>query len=243
MFHAVNCLLGWLQSSQMIIINQAQQEHVMSFYVTTVLTYWPIDLIAFILTRTKPCLCQGCHAQVHKKCQTTCKKMPNRFKKWQTSWIRPKTVGFDISRWIIWQKHSGTREQRTNAYKATNNYCTLEKTNRIKPETLFCIFHGTCKKLSSVNNGAEIITIRFASWISGRIVSLQPDTDIQKLLSNGNLIRIRIFETPLSMFRGFTLLEKVTHCTINHSLSSEASFQPSVPWLQVCLWCNLCIVM
>ena len=33
-----------------------------------------------------------------------------------------------------------------------------------------------------------MITIRFAGWISGRIVSLQPDTDIQKLLSNGNRI-------------------------------------------------------
>jgi len=27
------------------------------------------------------------------------------------------------------------------AYKATNNYCTLEKTNRIKLETLLYIFH------------------------------------------------------------------------------------------------------
>jgi len=75
----------------------------------------------------------------------------------------------------------------------------------------------------------EMITIRFAGWISDRIVSLQPDTDIQKLLSNGNRIRIRISETLLPMFRGFTLLEKVAHCTINHSLSSEASFQLSVP--------------
>ena len=38
-------------------------------------------------------------------------------------------------------------------------------------------------------------------WISGRIVSLQPDMDIQKLLSNGN----RISETVLSIFRGFRL--------------------------------------
>ena len=38
---------------------------------------------------------------------------------------------------------------------------------------------------------AEMITIRFAGWISGGIVSLQPDKDIQKLLSNGNRIRIR----------------------------------------------------
>jgi len=43
--------------------------------------------------------------------------------------------------------------------------------------------------------------------------------------------------------RGFTLLEKVAHCMINHSLSSEASFQPSVPRLKVCIWCNLCTVM
>jgi len=28
----------------------------------------------------------------------------------------------------------------------------------------------------------EMITIRFAGWICGRIVSLQPDTDIQNLL-------------------------------------------------------------
>ena len=32
---------------------------------------------------------------------------------------------------------------------------------------------------------SEIITIRLTGWISGRIVSLQPDPDIQKLLSNG----------------------------------------------------------
>ena len=101
---------------------------------------------------------------------------------------------------------------------------------------------------------AETITIRFAGWISGRIVSLQPDTDIQKLLSNENRIRIRLSETVLSIFRGFRLLEKVAHCTIIvaktmaqsfihsfiHSLSSEAFFQPSVPWLRVCLWCTLC---
>ena len=75
----------------------------------------------------------------------------------------------------------------------------------------------------------EMITIRFAGWISGRIVSLQPDKDIQKLLSNGNRIRIRISETLLSIFRGFRLLEKVTQSTIMHLLSSEASFQPSAP--------------
>jgi len=66
-----------------------------------------------------------------------------------------------------------------------------------------------------------------AGWISRRIVSLQPDTDIQNLLSIGN--RIRISETLLSIFRGFRLLEKVVHCTIIYLLFSEASFQPSVP--------------
>ena len=35
--------------------------------------------------------------------------------------------------------------------------------------------------------------------------------------------------TLLSMFRGFRLLENVPHCTIIDSLSSEASFQHSVP--------------
>jgi len=87
---------------------------------------------------------------------------------------------------------------------------------------------------------AEMITIRFAGWISGWIVTLQPDPDIQKLLSNGNRIRIGISKTT---FRGFRLLEKVAHCTIIHSLFSEASFQPSVPWHRVCLWCNLCTVV
>ena len=54
-----------------------------------------------------------------------------------------------------------------------------------------------------------MITIRFAGWISGRIVSLQPDKDIQKLLSNGNRIWIRISEMLISIFRGFRLLEKL----------------------------------
>jgi len=88
----------------------------------------------------------------------------------------------------------------------------------------------------------EMITIRFSGLISGRIMSLEPDKDIQKLLSNGNRVRDRIFETLLSIFRGFRLLAKVAHCTIIHLLSPEASFQPSAPWLRVCLWCNLWIV-
>ena len=81
---------------------------------------------------------------------------------------------------------------------------------------------------------AEMITIRFTGWISGRIVSFK---------------RIRISknwflsETLLSIYRGFRVLEKVTHCTIIHLLSSEAFFQPSVSRVRVCLWCNLCTVV
>ena len=67
-----------------------------------------------------------------------------------------------------------------------------------------CIFF-----IKSCLCAAEMITIRFAGWISGGIVSLQPDTDIQKLLSNSNRIRIRISETLLSIFLGFRLLEKL----------------------------------
>jgi len=37
-----------------------------------------------------------------------------------------------------------------------------------------------------------MITIRFTNWICSRIVSLQPEPKVQKLLSNGNRIRIRI---------------------------------------------------
>ena len=55
------------------------------------------------------------------------------------------------------------------------------------------------QKLLTSGNRTEMITIRFAGWISGWIVSLQPDTDIQKLLSNGNRIRIRISERQFSI--------------------------------------------
>jgi len=75
---------------------------------------------------------------------------------------------------------------------------------------------------------AEMITIRFTVWISGRIVILQPDTDIRNLLWNGNRIRIRISETLLLIFRGFRLLEKVAHCTIIHLLSSSRSILSAI---------------
>ena len=70
---------------------------------------------------------------------------------------------------------------------------------------------------------AEMITIRFAGTISSRIVSLQPDRDIQNLLWNGNRIRIQISETLLLIFRWFRLLEKFAHCTVIHLLSSFRS--------------------
>ena len=59
-----------------------------------------------------------------------------------------------------------------------------------------------------------MITIRFAGWISSRIVSLQPVMDIQKLLSNGNWICIQISQTLLLIFRGFTLLERIAQSFI-----------------------------
>jgi len=46
-------------------------------------------------------------------------------------------------------------------------------------------------------------------WISGRIVSLQSDTDIQKLLSNENRIQMWISETVFSIFRGFRFWKKL----------------------------------
>jgi len=61
-------------------------------------------------------------------------------------------------------------------------------------------FRISIKSYENTNKVAEMITIRFAGWISGRIVSLQSDKDIQKLLSNGNRIRIRISETLYQYF-------------------------------------------
>ena len=37
-----------------------------------------------------------------------------------------------------------------------------------------------------------MITIRFSSWISGKIVNLQQDTDIQELASNENRLSSEI---------------------------------------------------
>ena len=57
---------------------------------------------------------------------------------------------------------------------------------------LFCLVFVAFTKIGHTKPlyEAEMITIRFAGWISGRIVSLQPDTDIEKLLANGNWIRM-----------------------------------------------------
>ena len=54
-----------------------------------------------------------------------------------------------------------------------------------------------------------MITIRFAGWISGRIVSLQLDKDIQKLLSNGNRIWIWISETFYRFFEDSDFWKKL----------------------------------
>ena len=67
-----------------------------------------------------------------------------------------------------------------------------------------------------VNRAFSAMPAERLQQISGRIVSLQPDTDIQKRLLNGNRVWIRISETLFLIFRGFWLLEKVAHCTIIH---------------------------
>jgi len=53
---------------------------------------------------------------------------------------------------------------------------------------------------------------------------LQPDTDIHKLLWNGNRIRKRISETVFSIFRRFKLLEEVAHCTIIYFANILSTF-------------------
>jgi len=139
-------------------------------------------------------------------------------------------------------------------FKNKNNFTFVEKTlsfrkcfvkkNIFVSKKIYFRFGNTSQKKSKkIRISSEMITIRFAGCMSGRIVSLQLDTDIQKILSNGNRIRIRISERLFSIFREFILLEKVAHCTVIHLLSLEASFQPSVPWLWVCLWCNLSTVV
>jgi len=52
---------------------------------------------------------------------------------------------------------------------------------------------------------SKIITIRFAGWISCKILRFLPDTDIQKLILSGNLIQIMISETFYSIFWGIKL--------------------------------------
>jgi len=83
-------------------------------------------------------------------------------------------------------------------------------------------FEDESKTLSEIHSQqqqyctVEMITIRFAGWIFGKIVSLQPDKDIQKLLSNRNRIRnpdIRNAFINISRIRTFG-----KSCTLrNHS--------------------------
>jgi len=63
-----------------------------------------------------------------------------------------------------------------------------------------------------------MITIRFAGWISGKIVSLQPDTDIQKLLSNENRIQTRI-SVMLSSISG--LVDQMTATIFRQSYMTQ----------------------
>ena len=89
--------------------------------------------------------------------------------------------------------------------------------------------------LSIFAERGAVLPLQYCTMPAAEMITM----DMQKLLSNGNRIRTRISEALLSIFRGFRLLEIVVHCTVIHWVSSEASFQPSAPWLRVCLWCNL----
>ena len=89
-------------------------------------------------------------------------------------------------------------------------------------------------------SATEINTIRFAGWISGRIVRLQLDTDIQKLLSNRN----RISETLLSIFRGSDFWKKLhiaqsfIHYLQKHLSSLQCHDFESVYIVISVPWCN-----
>jgi len=67
----------------------------------------------------------------------------------------------------------------------------------------------------------------------------EPDTDPD--IRNGfiDISRIQTFGKSYTLHNH----SRYDYGTIIHSLSSEASFQPSVPWLRVCLWCTLCTVV
>jgi len=98
--------------------------------------------------------------------------------------------------------------KKPNSEKKTNNVLTWTVSKKCQ------ICEIWRQKSKSGNPGEprrpEMITIRFAGWISCSIVSLQPDPDIQKLFSNGNRIRIRISETLLSIFREFRLFGRIS---------------------------------
>jgi len=95
---------------------------------------------------------------------------------------------------------------------------------------------------NSQHRKPEMITIRFAGWVSGRMESLQPDTDIQICFETGTG-----YGYPKRFYWYFEDSDfwKKLHIaqSLIYYLHSEAYFQPSVPWLRVCLWCILCIIV
>jgi len=86
----------------------------------------------------------------------------------------------------------------------------------------FVVFFVKGLKLS------EMTAIRFAGWISGRIVSLQPDPVSKNCFQMGTGYGSGYPKRFYRYFNDSDFLEKVARCTIIHSLFSEASFQPSV---------------
>jgi len=88
----------------------------------------------------------------------------------------------------------------------------LKEKRKILPEStpVHRIWSHLCHPPVKTNNPAEIISILFAGWLSAL------DTDIQKRLSNGNWIQIRISEKLFLVFR-FRFLKKVAHYNNNNN--------------------------
>ena len=103
------------------------------------------------------------------------------------------------------------------------------------------------EKLVTQLSKSEMIAIWFTGWISGRIVSLQPETHIQNCLRRGTGYESGY---PKRFFRYFDDSDFGKSCTLhNHtffiifrSIFSAFCATAMSPRL-VCLWCNLCTVV
>ena len=129
----------------------------------------------------------------------------------QKQCIRYLGVMLDDS--LTWKQHiAHTSSKLSNGCWALSQIRKYSKSQMVKKVYVALLYPHI--QYCTTSWGSEMITIRFAGWISSRIVSLQPDTNIQNVFFD--IFRIQTFG-------------KVAHCTIIQLLSSEASFLPSVP--------------